>query len=329
MSVVAASWARVLADLGWSGANGRRRRARGPPAARAGHSGHRSPDAGRGRRGARRRRPRGGGEPVHDPAEPTGGPDGGCVPPGPAGGVAPPRPAVAARRVGPRGRAPTRRPRLAPRDDQPPHRGRDAPPGHPGHDHLQRLRRRRARREIATRPEPRSACGRTSDSCSTPCARSSERTCPPPWRWPRHSTPRIGSSVRPRTATRTRCGASSRGPGAACSTNRRRGPWRTPTRPATRSRSRRRGRDSATRRSKRPSIGVPSWWVPTRWLTSCARSASDGSTLPTPTSWPRRSATRTSELHDHNAAVARAHFGLDRLADDLRRLLDAAGWARG
>ncbi len=35
------------------------------------------------------------------------------------------------------------------------------------------------------------------------------------------------------------------------------------------------------------------------------------------------------ELHDHNAAVARAHFGLDRLADDLRRLLDAAGWTRG
>jgi hypothetical protein len=35
------------------------------------------------------------------------------------------------------------------------------------------------------------------------------------------------------------------------------------------------------------------------------------------------------ELHDHNAAVARAHFGLDRLADDLRRLLDAAGWAGG
>jgi glycosyltransferase involved in cell wall biosynthesis len=34
-------------------------------------------------------------------------------------------------------------------------------------------------------------------------------------------------------------------------------------------------------------------------------------------------------LHDHNAALARRHFGLDRLRDDLRRLLDAAGWARG
>jgi mannosylglucosylglycerate synthase len=32
------------------------------------------------------------------------------------------------------------------------------------------------------------------------------------------------------------------------------------------------------------------------------------------------------KLHDHNAAIARAHFGLDRLADDLQRLLDAAGW---
>jgi glycosyltransferase involved in cell wall biosynthesis len=34
-------------------------------------------------------------------------------------------------------------------------------------------------------------------------------------------------------------------------------------------------------------------------------------------------------LHDHNAAVARAHFGLDRLRDDLRRLLHGAGWSGG
>jgi mannosylglucosylglycerate synthase len=34
-------------------------------------------------------------------------------------------------------------------------------------------------------------------------------------------------------------------------------------------------------------------------------------------------------LHDHNAALVRRHFGLDRLTEDLRRLLDAAGWARG
>ena len=52
---------------------------------------------------------------------------------------------------------------------------------------------------------------------------------------------------------------------------------------------------------------------------------------------PRRPGTRSTHalrhpddaLHDHNAALARAHFGLDRLTDDLRRLLDAAGWARG
>ena len=31
-------------------------------------------------------------------------------------------------------------------------------------------------------------------------------------------------------------------------------------------------------------------------------------------------------LHDHNAALARAHFGLDRLAGDLERLLRGAGW---
>jgi glycosyltransferase involved in cell wall biosynthesis len=35
------------------------------------------------------------------------------------------------------------------------------------------------------------------------------------------------------------------------------------------------------------------------------------------------------ELHDHNAAVARTHFGLDRLRADLVRLLDAAGWSHG
>ena len=31
-------------------------------------------------------------------------------------------------------------------------------------------------------------------------------------------------------------------------------------------------------------------------------------------------------LHDHNARIARTHFGLDRLTGDLRRLLDRAGW---
>ncbi|MGQ0830116.1 MAG: glycosyltransferase, partial [Microthrixaceae bacterium] len=32
-------------------------------------------------------------------------------------------------------------------------------------------------------------------------------------------------------------------------------------------------------------------------------------------------------LHDTNAALARAHFGLDRLAADLRRLVHEAGWS--
>jgi glycosyltransferase involved in cell wall biosynthesis len=31
-------------------------------------------------------------------------------------------------------------------------------------------------------------------------------------------------------------------------------------------------------------------------------------------------------LHDHNAALVRAHFGLERLVDDLRHLLHRAGW---
>lgn len=35
---------------------------------------------------------------------------------------------------------------------------------------------------------------------------------------------------------------------------------------------------------------------------------------------------RDPSLHDHNAALARAHFGLDRVADDLTRLLHGAGW---
>lgn len=34
-----------------------------------------------------------------------------------------------------------------------------------------------------------------------------------------------------------------------------------------------------------------------------------------------------TSLHDHNAAVARTHFGLDRLASDLLRLLRASGWS--
>jgi glycosyltransferase involved in cell wall biosynthesis len=33
--------------------------------------------------------------------------------------------------------------------------------------------------------------------------------------------------------------------------------------------------------------------------------------------------------HEHNAALARAHFGLGRLAADLRLLLDGAGWTDG
>jgi hypothetical protein len=32
-------------------------------------------------------------------------------------------------------------------------------------------------------------------------------------------------------------------------------------------------------------------------------------------------------LHDHNEALARTHFGLDRLAADVSRLLAEAGWA--
>ena len=38
---------------------------------------------------------------------------------------------------------------------------------------------------------------------------------------------------------------------------------------------------------------------------------------------------RDEALHDHNAELARAHFGLDRLRVDLQRLLDAAGWSGG
>jgi glycosyltransferase involved in cell wall biosynthesis len=34
-------------------------------------------------------------------------------------------------------------------------------------------------------------------------------------------------------------------------------------------------------------------------------------------------------LHDHNARLVRAHFGLERLVDDLRDLLHRAGWPHG
>ena len=35
-----------------------------------------------------------------------------------------------------------------------------------------------------------------------------------------------------------------------------------------------------------------------------------------------------ARLHDHNEALARRHFGLQRVCDDLRHLLDEAGWGR-
>ena len=37
---------------------------------------------------------------------------------------------------------------------------------------------------------------------------------------------------------------------------------------------------------------------------------------------------RDERLHDHNADLARTHFGLDRLAGDVERLIGEAGWGR-
>ncbi len=117
-----------------------------------------------------------------------------------------------------------------------------------------------------------------------------------------------------------------RAPAARPSTDRRRGRWPTPTPPATWSPSRRRGRGSATRPSKPPSTGGRSRSAPTRWPTSSEPSGSGGSTRTTPPPSTQLLRHPDPDLHDHNAAIARAHFGLDRLTGDIRRLLDEAGW---
>ena len=156
------------------------------------------------RRGARRGRPRGGGEPLHDPAEPTGGSRGRapCSPGGRRCCTTTTRRGSAAARA--RHRAAAGRSGVAACRHQPPHPRRDGVPRH----------RRRPRSTtastsdpppaIATRPDARSASAPTSGSSCTRCAPSSARTSPPRCGWRRRSARRTGSSVRPRTATTTR-----------------------------------------------------------------------------------------------------------------------------
>ena len=148
--------------------------------------------------------------------------------------------------------------------------GEMADAGHRGDHDLQRLRRRRASRR--PRRDPRGARrGRRRAAARAP--RAGDRTQGSPRRARAGRGPR-----RDVLARRTRRGrlrrhagrAPRRRVGARASTARRPARWPTPTPPATRWPSRPRGRGSATHRSRRRSTGDPSRWARTRWPTSSA-----------------------------------------------------------
>ena len=267
---------------------GRRRSRRPPPARDWPCDAPRPPTAteldaalaGRRRRGRR--------EPLLDPAEPAGRPPGGV-------GVLRGRPAILHHHD-----LPWQRARFAHIIELPPDdpawrhvtindltRPQLAEPRHRGRHDLQRLRRRPVRR--ATGIATRAALG--GRPRTTPAAGASRPGHGPQGRprrhraWPSRSAPSTGCSARPRTAT----GPSSNGcwprPRAAWSTA---ASGRDHGRRLRRLRrggaSRRRGRASATRRSRRRCTAGRSPSAGTRWPRSCGRSGSVGSP---PTTRPR------------------------------------------
>ena len=282
------------------------------------------------RRGAGRRRPRGGGEPLHDPAEPTGGARRGRR----ACGAGPRCCTTTIRRGSERSgptspSCPPQRPGVAARHDQPPHRGADGRARHRGHDHLQRLRRRRAAGRPHAPPAPPSGW-RTDERLLVHPVRAIERK----------GVPAALALAAALGATYWLVGPAEDGYEAdaahACSPRPRcrvihrpvaRDRWPTPTPPATPSPSRPPGRGSATRRSRRPSTGGPWRWAPTPWPTSCG---------PSGFRWfdPARPAELDAFLRrpdpsaprPQRGAAPRQHLGLDRLSPTTSSGSSQAGW---
>ena len=332
VSVVAASWARALGELGFDvrtvAGEGEAdvtvpwltvqpgRRARPRPGRR------------RVRRRVRGHRPRRRRERPHHPRQPARLACGGRGTARSTGPAAPPRPAVAAAVAGVHHRAPRRRPVLAPRRHQP-------------------LHARRVRWRGASRPRP-------STTGSTPTLRSGDRA------GMRRRLERRGRRAAPaapgaghRAQERPRGSRPGRGHGwhlLAARPGRgrlrahprrtpRRPPGRvscaapstptrspTPTRRATPCSSRRPGRGSATLRWKRPPTASRSWSATTRSPTSCAPSASSGWSPTAPTRWPRRWPRPTTPRSTTTAPWSRAHCSFDAMRDNLAGVLAAAGW---
>ncbi len=307
------------------GGDGGRRRAGGPVGPGPGARCHRTPRARSGRGRAGRRRSGGGREPVHDPAEPTGCPRGGRRLGRSPGAAAPPRSPLAARRVGPRHRAPARRSGLAPRDHQRPDPPSVRSTGTGGHHHLQRLRH--PGRDGPARPDPRRAGGGT-DRAPGGASRTGH---PPQAGAPRPGPDRAAGrhllaagrrrdGLRPRArADPGRCShaASSIAPGRTVPISTPLPTW-WPSRP--------RGRASATPPSRPPSPDARRWSGITPWPGNWPRWASGGSSR---TTWLRLAtwlAHPDSDLLDTNQRLAEAHFSLEVMGAAIADLLDGAGW---
>ena len=326
VSIVAASWARALSSFGFdvvtvagegpsivSSRAGARRRAR-----------NRRPEEAVRRAG--RCRSRGRREPLHDPAEPTGGARRGQNAARPTGRAPSPRPGVAASAVRRRHRAAADRPGVAARHDQRPDASRVRGARHRRHRHLQRLRSRSAaRRSRQDARDPRRRRGRAAARPSRAGHPAQERS----GRGPAGRAARRDVLARRSGGGRLRRRArrSARPRGAASSTDRAPATCPTCTPPPTPSPFRRRGRASAIRRSRPRCIAAPVA-VGHYPVADELRAVRLRVVRPRrrPAALDRFLRAPDEALLERNRRIAVEHFSFDRMASDLRALLDDAGW---